>query len=289
MLPQSTMAPGEERWPSRPGRRRRRTPLRGRVDPDDLPAGLVAGQLDLVGPDDPAADEVDEVARHEVLGQEQLAGPPLEAAEVDLGAVEGHPPRLDGRDLPGGHEQLAPSDLHDEAGDRRVRAVADARDEVLHAPETVTRPGVDERALEDAREVDELSGHGDGGWSRCRGAAWGDPPGSRTWPPAAQYWASVPSRRTVAAGARPPRCSRPNIAAELGRRVPPGRRGAGAGGQPWRRAPPAGAPRAARLDCHGGVLVARLTPRSGRPIRSRLGGTGVDHGLRSHVEHTTAP
>ena len=108
-------------------------------------------------------DQVDQVARHEVLGQEELAGPALEAPEVDLGAVEGHPPGLDGGDLPGGHEELAAADLHDEAGDRRVRAVADARDEVLHAPESVTRLGVDERALEDAREVDELSGHG--GWA----------------------------------------------------------------------------------------------------------------------------
>ena len=55
------------------------TPRRG-VDPHDLPAAVVSGQLDLVGPDQPAAHEIDEMAGLEVLGQEQFARPALEAA-----------------------------------------------------------------------------------------------------------------------------------------------------------------------------------------------------------------
>jgi hypothetical protein len=50
--------PGEQASQGHPG---------GGVDADDLPAAVEAGDLDLVGPDEPGPLEVDEVAGQEVL------------------------------------------------------------------------------------------------------------------------------------------------------------------------------------------------------------------------------
>ncbi len=92
----------------------------GRVDGHDLPGAGHLGQEDLVGLDDPAADEVDGVAGQQVLGQQHLALAALEAAQVDPRAVEEDPARLEGRHLADGDEQVPLADGDDQAHDGRV-------------------------------------------------------------------------------------------------------------------------------------------------------------------------
>ena len=114
----------------------------GGIDGHHLPDTADLGQLDLVGPDQPPPDEVDQVVGQQVLGQEQLTGPALEAAEVEPLAVEEDPSGLEGGHLPDGHEQVPPADVDHQTDHRRVGRLPRPHDEVLHPTEAVTRGGV---------------------------------------------------------------------------------------------------------------------------------------------------
>ena len=83
-----------------------------------------------------------EVARQQVLGQEQLAGATLEATQVDALALEGHAALGQAADLADGHEEVAALDAddraHDRAGARRRRGArpGPGRDRSGHRPES---------------------------------------------------------------------------------------------------------------------------------------------------------
>ena len=158
MLAQSTTLPAGMRRPRRARQQPPQGHTRAGVDGDDLPATVDAGQLDLVGPDQPGPLEVDQVAGAEVLRQQHLPGPPLEALEAHGVAHELHPAGLEVGDAGDGDEQLAAGDADHDAGHRRVRGEAQLGDEVLDPAEAVPVP-VHERAPDHARQVQDLDGH----------------------------------------------------------------------------------------------------------------------------------
>jgi len=129
------------------------------VDRHHLPAPFDAGQLDLVGPDEACPVEVDDVAGEEVAGQEQLAGPALEALEAHLVAGQLHPAGSQGDHPADGDEEVPAADADDDAGQRRMGGVAEADEEVADAPQAVPAP-VDDGALHHGGEVQDLDGHG---------------------------------------------------------------------------------------------------------------------------------
>ena len=135
-----------------------RTPTR--VDPDDLPAPVDLGDLNLVGDNDATAHQVDEVARQQVFGEEDLAGTSLETTKVDSPALEGHATLGESANLLDRHEEVSTLDTDDGAHDGRVRIVAETRDQVLDASNLVAVRVVD-RTVQERREVENLS-HGYG-------------------------------------------------------------------------------------------------------------------------------
>ncbi len=108
------------------------------VDADDLPLAVDLGDLDLVRGDEATAHQVDQVAREQVLGEEELAGAPLEPAQVHAAALEGHLALAQAADLADRHEEVPALDADDRADDGRVGVVAEARDQVLDATDPVT-------------------------------------------------------------------------------------------------------------------------------------------------------
>ena len=125
-----------------------------RVDPHHLPGPVDEGQLDLVGLDQAAADEVDQVPGLQVLGEQQLARTPLEPTQVHPFPLEADPTGLEGRHLPHGHEEVAPGDGGHHAGQRGVGLLAGPDDQVLHPPQPVT-VGVHQRPADDARQMED--------------------------------------------------------------------------------------------------------------------------------------
>jgi hypothetical protein len=119
------------------------SPARRGIDANDLPTALGVGELNLVSLDEAPAHEVDQVPSFEVPGQEELARPAFESAEIDAGAVEGDTTGLDGRDLADRDEEVSTSDLDDEAHDRWMGTVADTCNEILDSAQAVARLGVD--------------------------------------------------------------------------------------------------------------------------------------------------
>jgi hypothetical protein len=126
------------------------------VDAHDLPAAVDLGDLDLVGDDEPPAHQVDEMARQQVLGQQQFAGTALEAAQVDLGALEGHAALAQSADLADRHEEVAAFDADHDAHDGRVGVVAEARDQVLDAADPVAGL-IEDRPVQERGEVEDFS------------------------------------------------------------------------------------------------------------------------------------
>jgi hypothetical protein len=126
-----------------------------RVDPDHLPCAVELGQFDLIGPDEAATDEVDEMTRQEVLPEEELAWSALESPQVDPLTFKVDVTRIETSHLADRDEQVAPFDFDDESHDGGMGGISHSGDEVLHPAEAVTSP-VDERALDDVGKVDDL-------------------------------------------------------------------------------------------------------------------------------------
>src|SRR6202034_1341973 len=80
------------------------------IGTDHLPPAIHLGQLDLVGPNQTPANKIDQVARQEVLPQEQLTGSTFETAKVDLAAIETHPAGLEADHVADWDKQLTPRD-----------------------------------------------------------------------------------------------------------------------------------------------------------------------------------
>ena len=124
--------------------------------PDDLPLVVDLGDLDLVRGDQAAAHQVDEVARQEVLGEQELTGTALETTQVDALAFEGHAPLAQATDLADRHEEVPALDADDRADDRRVRVVAEARDQVLDATDPAA-VRIEDRSVQERGEVENFS------------------------------------------------------------------------------------------------------------------------------------
>jgi hypothetical protein len=52
-----------------------------RVDADDLPLAVDLGDFDLVGGDETTANQVDQVSRQQVFGEQELTGTALESTQ----------------------------------------------------------------------------------------------------------------------------------------------------------------------------------------------------------------
>ena len=100
------------------------------IDANHFPRAIHLGEFDLVGGDEASTHQVDEVASHQVLGQEQLARTALELSQVDPLCSEDHPVRSQLRNLGDLHEELSATDANDEPGDGRVHRRANTDDDV---------------------------------------------------------------------------------------------------------------------------------------------------------------
>ena len=128
------------------------------VHADDFPASVDLGDLDLVGDDDATAHEVDEVAGQEVLGEQHLSRTALELRRSTRRPSNVMRPAASPPIFLDGHEEVATLDADHRADDRRVRVVAEPRDQVLDASNLVAVRVVD-RAAQERREVENFS-HG---------------------------------------------------------------------------------------------------------------------------------
>ena len=155
--------------------------LRADVDADQAQhrAGRAGdgGQVEVGGPDDLDAVDVDQLVVEHVAGQEHLALPPAEVAVEARGAqLDG--PGADGEHIVDRHERRAPADLDHEAGDRRVGLLAvPAGDDVGEPPDLsgliehgrAHQAGEGDEAVADrARGDDALApvGSAPNGWER---------------------------------------------------------------------------------------------------------------------------
>ena len=131
-----------------------------RVNPHDLPAPIDLRDFDLIRDDDAPAHQVDEVACQEVFGEEDLSGTSLETAQVHTPALECHAPFGEPANLLDRHEEVSALDTDHGTHNRRVRIVAETRDQVLDASNLVAVRVVD-RTVQERREVQNFS-HGYG-------------------------------------------------------------------------------------------------------------------------------
>ena len=122
----------------------------GHVGPDQPDAAEHLGQVEVGGPDDLDALDVDQLVVEDVLGQQHLAGTADHVAEVEPGRAQEHLGVADPVDGRGGHEGEAAPDPDDQAADGRVRLpVGPAGDDVVQ-PADLLAGLVGHRPAEDA-------------------------------------------------------------------------------------------------------------------------------------------
>ena len=109
-----------------------------RVDAHNLPSPIAVGQLDLVGRDESPSHQIDGVSRQQVGGQKNLAGSALKSAKVNASSLESDAAVAEATDLLHRYEQVSSLNAHHDANNRRVRVVAEPRDQVLDASNAVT-------------------------------------------------------------------------------------------------------------------------------------------------------
>ncbi len=126
---------------------------RAAVHAEKPPLAVDLPEHQVVRPDEAAAGHVHQVPSKHVRRQEHLAGPPLKGGHVDGVGVEPHRAGLELLDQLAADEHVVAADADLQAGDRRIPAVGELRDEVLHASDLLTR-GVEHRAPEELRDGD---------------------------------------------------------------------------------------------------------------------------------------
>ena len=114
-----------------------------RVDAHHFPASIDLCDLDLIGDHDATAHQVDEVTSEKVLCEKDLSRAPLKTTKVHSPAFKCHTPFGKPADLLDRHEKVPALDADHRAHDRRVRIVAESRDQVLDASNLVTVRVVD--------------------------------------------------------------------------------------------------------------------------------------------------
>ena len=120
------------------------------VDAGDHPSRVLVAELDVVGDHKPAGIHRDQPAAEHVVTEQDLA-----LASLEVGKVEVFPRELDAArshrgDPVARDEQLAPRDAPDETGHRRVAALRESCDDVVHPAEPATR-SIDKWAVQDSR------------------------------------------------------------------------------------------------------------------------------------------
>ena len=118
------------------------------VDARDHPPRVLLAQLDVMSHHEPAGVDADEPAAEHVVTEQHLPLAPLEMSEVEILAGE--------LDAAGSHrgnavawdEELPAGDASDQAGDRRVAALGEPGDDIVHPAEPASC-SVDERAVQD--------------------------------------------------------------------------------------------------------------------------------------------
>ncbi|HXR12594.1 MAG TPA: hypothetical protein VN770_09880 [Gaiellaceae bacterium] len=113
---------------------------------------------EIVCANEAGTDDVDQAAAEQVMPQQNLTFPTLEAAEIDLLAAELHLTRLDARDTLRRHEHLPSTDPRLQPGDRRVAAIGKPHDQVVDAADLLPSR-IDQTAVQDRREVQERNVH----------------------------------------------------------------------------------------------------------------------------------
>ena len=121
-----------------------------------MPGAAQVGELDLVGPDQTGAFDVDQVARAQVLPQQHFASPALEAAQELRVAVELRTTAGQGGHLACMDELVLAGDVDHEARYRRVAPASEPSDHVDELP-GVAAIGAGHRRAQQARQV-ELGG-----------------------------------------------------------------------------------------------------------------------------------
>jgi hypothetical protein len=128
------------------------------VDTYYLPLAVHLSDLDLIGDDEAPANQINKVSSEEVLSEQQLARTTLKTSKVDLPAFKGHTTGLQAPDLSDWHEEVPPLDLDHRAHERRVRVIAESRDQVLDASYSVA-VRIEDRTTQKCREMENF-GHG---------------------------------------------------------------------------------------------------------------------------------
>ena len=126
---------------------------RAAIHAEQPPLAVGLPEHQVVAPHEAAARHVHQVPSEYVRRQQHLARPPLERGHVDGVGVQPHRAGLELFDQLAADEHIVAADADLQAGDGRIPAVGELRDEVLHAPHLVAR-GVEHRAPEQLRDSD---------------------------------------------------------------------------------------------------------------------------------------
>jgi hypothetical protein len=109
------------------------------VDPDEFPAAFVPLEVQVGGPDDAHAIDVEQLVIEEVAADEPFAGPAHVVMQVERGREK--PDGARGRFADGGgvDERTSGADANHDAGEPGVLAGVPANDEVEQAADGLTR------------------------------------------------------------------------------------------------------------------------------------------------------
>jgi len=107
------------------------------------------GQHDVVGSNESAAHDIDQVSSQQVLGQKQFILSALKAPKVHSATLEPSGSINERHDFSGRNKEVSPANAYDKTDHGRMRVVAQADHEVFDPPDAV--PGViDQRTPDDS-------------------------------------------------------------------------------------------------------------------------------------------
>ena len=132
---------------------------RAGVDARDDPLPVLGAQLDVVRDHEPARVHADEPAPEHVVTEEHLSLASLEVGEVEILSGELRPSRFHVGDPVSGNEEPPAGDASDQAGDRRIAALSESGNDVVHTAEPAPS-SIDEGAVDDPgeRQPDRFGG-----------------------------------------------------------------------------------------------------------------------------------
>jgi hypothetical protein len=119
-----------------------------RVDACDDPSRILVAQLNVVSDDEPPGVHADKPAAEDIVTEQHFPLPSLEMSEVEVLTGELDTAGFHRGNPVTGNEQLPPGDASDQAGDRRIAALGESGDDIVHPAEPAAR-SINERAVQD--------------------------------------------------------------------------------------------------------------------------------------------